>query len=60
MLLKVERAENQPSNVAVDKSLLITTRGRTSFLFAQLHDRDFIVQKLSELLARSRPVPATA
>ncbi|XP_017882346.1 TBC1 domain family member 9 [Ceratina calcarata] len=43
-----EPAENQ-----VDKSILVTT-ARSSFLFAQIHDRDFVVQKISELLAKSK------
>lgn len=50
----VEKAENQASNSAVDKSVLITTCNRTSFLFAQIQDRDFVVQKISELLAGTR------
>lgn len=53
----VERAENQASNPAVDKSVLITTSSKCSFLFAQIQDRDFVVQKISELLARTRLQP---
>ena len=53
----VEKAENQASNSAVDKSVLITTSGKCSFLFAQLQDRDFVVQKVSELLSKTRIVP---
>ncbi|XP_046428118.1 TBC1 domain family member 9 isoform X1 [Neodiprion fabricii] len=49
----VECAENQASNTAVDKSVLVTT-SRSSFLFAQIHDRDFVVQKISELLAKTK------
>ncbi|KMQ95815.1 tbc1 domain family member 9 [Lasius niger] len=48
----VEPAENQ-SSTGADKSILVTTT-RSSFLFAQIHDRDFVVQKISELLAKSR------
>ncbi|KAH0953971.1 hypothetical protein HN011_005478 [Eciton burchellii] len=48
----VESAENQ-SNSGADKSILVTTM-RSSFLFAQIHDRDFVVQKISELLAKSK------
>ncbi|XP_069703909.1 TBC1 domain family member 9 isoform X3 [Periplaneta americana] len=55
----VEKAENQASNTAVDKSVLITTCGRASFLFAQIPDRDFVVQKISELLSRTRVAPVT-
>ncbi|PSN53042.1 hypothetical protein C0J52_03961 [Blattella germanica] len=55
----VEKAENQASNSAVDKSVLITTSGRASFLFAQLQDRDFVVQKVSELLAKTRIAPTS-
>ncbi|KAL2731408.1 TBC1 domain family member 9-like isoform X2 [Vespula squamosa] len=47
----VESAENQSSSV--DKSILVTT-ARASFLFAQIQDRDFVVQKISELLAKSK------
>lgn len=46
----VEPAENQ-SSTGADKSILVTT-ARSSFLFAQIHDRDFVVQKISELLAK--------
>uniref|UniRef100_A0A1B6C1U8 Rab-GAP TBC domain-containing protein n=1 Tax=Clastoptera arizonana TaxID=38151 RepID=A0A1B6C1U8_9HEMI len=51
---QIERTENQASNPSVDQSILVTTRNsqRTSFLFSQLQDRDFVVQKLSELLAK--------
>ncbi|XP_014472834.1 PREDICTED: TBC1 domain family member 9 isoform X4 [Dinoponera quadriceps] len=48
----VEPAENQ-SSTGADKSILVTT-ARSSFLFAQIHDRDFVVQKISELLAKSK------
>lgn len=48
----VEPAENQ-SSTGADKSILVTT-SRSSFLFAQIHDRDFVVQKISELLAKSK------
>lgn len=50
---QVESAENQASNTTVDKSILVTT-ARSSFLFAQIHDRDFVVQKISELLAKTK------
>ncbi|KAJ8679994.1 hypothetical protein QAD02_015781 [Eretmocerus hayati] len=49
----IEPAENQASSTAIDKSILVTT-ARTSFLFAQIHDRDFVVQKISELLSKTR------
>nr|CAD7263370.1 unnamed protein product [Timema shepardi] len=50
----VEKAENQASNPAVDKSVLLTTFRKTSFLFAQIQDREFVVDKISELLSRTR------
>lgn len=49
----IEPAENQSSSSGIDKSILVTT-ARSSFLFAQIHDRDFVVQKISELLAKSK------
>ena len=47
----IEPAENQASNTAVDKSILVTTP-RASFLFAQIHDKDFVIQKISELRSK--------
>ncbi|XP_015435801.1 PREDICTED: TBC1 domain family member 9 [Dufourea novaeangliae] len=49
----IEPAENQSPSTGIDKSILVTT-ARSSFLFAQIHDRDFVVQKISELLAKSK------
>ncbi|XP_063983611.1 TBC1 domain family member 9B isoform X2 [Diachasmimorpha longicaudata] len=63
----VEAADQSPmSSHTTDKSILVTTP-RSSFLFAQIQDRDFVVQKISELLAKTRlnlptacaPPPAT-
>lgn len=53
-VMLVEKAENQASNPSIEKCLLITTSRRVSFLFAQILDRDFVMQKISELLARIR------
>ncbi|XP_054270034.1 TBC1 domain family member 9 isoform X2 [Macrosteles quadrilineatus] len=55
-VVQIERAENQASNPSVDHSILITTRTaqRSTFLFSQIQDRDFVVQKLSDLLAKIR------
>ncbi|CAK9821928.1 TBC1 domain family member 9 [Anthophora retusa] len=50
---RIEHAENQSSATGIDKSILVTT-ARSSFLFAQIHDRDFVIQKISELLAKSK------
>lgn len=50
--MQVEKAENQPSNPNVSQSILITSRSHTTFLLSQIQDRDFLVQKISELLAR--------
>ncbi|XP_074093659.1 TBC1 domain family member 8/9 isoform X2 [Cotesia typhae] len=52
----VEPADQSPnSSTSTDKSILVTTP-RSSFLFAQIHDRDFVVQKISELLAKTKSV----
>ncbi|XP_058791505.1 TBC1 domain family member 9 isoform X2 [Phymastichus coffea] len=48
----IETPDNQASNSSVDKAILVTT-ARASFLFAQIHDRDFVVKKISELLAKT-------
>lgn len=48
----VEKAENQ----SADKAIYITTTSPTaksSFLFANVHDRDFVVDKISVLMSKS-------
>lgn len=49
----VEKVDNHASNAAVNNSVLITTRSasRPTFLFSQIHDRDFFIEKISELLS---------
>ncbi|XP_015111408.1 TBC1 domain family member 9 [Diachasma alloeum] len=50
----VEAADQSPmSSNTTDKSIIVTTP-RSFFLFAQIQDRDFVVQKISELLAKTR------
>ncbi|KAK0082083.1 hypothetical protein PV325_011101 [Microctonus aethiopoides] len=52
----VEPADQSPSSsTSTDKSILVTTP-RASFLFAQIQDRDFVVQKISELLTKTKLV----
>ncbi|XP_026276184.1 TBC1 domain family member 9 [Frankliniella occidentalis] len=46
----VEKPDGSSSNMA--KAVLFTLKGDVTFLFAQLHDRNFVVQKISELLAK--------
>ncbi|XP_014214911.1 TBC1 domain family member 9 isoform X2 [Copidosoma floridanum] len=48
----IEQAESKASHT-LDKSILVTT-ARATFLFAQIHDRHFVVQKISELLSKTR------
>lgn len=52
----VEKIENNVSNPSLSKAIIITTMNeinRTNFLFAQILDRDFLVDKISELLSRT-------
>ncbi|XP_034948646.1 TBC1 domain family member 9 [Chelonus insularis] len=50
----VEPADQSPNcSTSMDKSILVTTP-RASFLFAQIQDRDFVVQKISELLTKTK------
>ncbi|KAK9700703.1 Rab-GTPase-TBC domain [Popillia japonica] len=52
----VEKMETNASNPSLDKAIIVTTKNvmdKTAFLFAQILDRDFLVQKLSELLSRT-------
>lgn len=42
--------------MSLDKAIIITTMNdfdKTNFLFAQIDDRDFLVDKISELLSRT-------
>lgn len=51
-----KKIENNASNVSLDKAIIITTMNeidKTNFLFAQILDRDFLVDKISELLSRT-------
>ncbi|XP_022917577.1 TBC1 domain family member 9B [Onthophagus taurus] len=52
----VEQMESNASNPSLDKAIIITTKNelnKTHFLFAQISDREFLVAKISELLART-------
>lgn len=55
---RTETADNQSSNTSVDKSILITTNSN-SFLFSQILDRDFVMQKIRELLGKTCQPVAT-
>lgn len=51
-----KKIENNASNMSLDKAIIITTNNnidKTNFLFAQILDRDFLVDKISELLSRT-------
>lgn len=48
---KQSKSSNTKSEL--DNAILITTY-ITSFIFAQIHDRDFVVEKISELLSRTQ------
>ncbi|CAK1583228.1 unnamed protein product [Parnassius mnemosyne] len=50
---QVERADSGGAGSSGDSgSILITTAHHTSFLFGNISDRDFLVHKISELLAK--------
>ncbi|XP_061383565.1 TBC1 domain family member 9 isoform X3 [Danaus plexippus] len=49
---QVERAVSSTSSSQDVGSILITTAHHTSFLFGNISDRDFLVHKISELLAK--------
>ncbi|RZF42626.1 hypothetical protein LSTR_LSTR001421 [Laodelphax striatellus] len=50
----VEKADSDPSNPVLENSILVITRMKVNFVFSRIVDRDFLVQKISELLARIR------
>ncbi|XP_063922284.1 TBC1 domain family member 9 [Zophobas morio] len=52
-----EKIENNASSQSLDKAIIVTTRNeinKTNFIFAQILDRDFLVEKLCELLAKTQ------
>lgn len=54
----VEMMENNASNLLLDKAIILTTNvnelTKSSFLFAQILDRDFLVEKITELLSKTQ------
>ncbi|KAL3269707.1 hypothetical protein HHI36_008767 [Cryptolaemus montrouzieri] len=51
-----EKIDNNQTNHALNKAIIITTRNeinKTNFIFAQILDRDFLVEKISELLSKT-------
>ncbi|XP_017769270.1 PREDICTED: TBC1 domain family member 9 isoform X2 [Nicrophorus vespilloides] len=52
----VEKIENNATNSSLEKAIIITCANKinkSNFLFAQISDRDFLVDKISELLSRT-------
>lgn len=43
---------SQSGSSSMSKAVLFTLKGDVTFLFAQLQDRDFVVMKIAELLAK--------
>jgi len=47
----VEKIDNSAGRI-LPKAILLSTRGKTNFLFAELEDRDFILERISDFLVR--------
>jgi len=47
----VEKIENSAGHI-LPNAILLTTRGKMNFLFAELEDRDFILERISDFLVR--------
>lgn len=47
----VEKIENSSGHI-LPNAILLTTRGKMNFLFAELEDRDFILERISDFLVR--------
>ncbi|XP_060086343.1 TBC1 domain family member 9-like [Ylistrum balloti] len=50
----VEKVDNSASADSNQKGLVITTKGKLNFMFSQLGDRDLILEKISDFLARQQ------
>lgn len=48
----VEKVDSNSSMNVLQDALILTTNSKVNFLFAQLPDRDFLLEKISELLAK--------
>ena len=49
----VEKTEANPNGYTVDQAISIRLKSvRSPFIFAQLPDRDFVVEKISDLLSK--------
>ncbi|XP_022235832.1 TBC1 domain family member 9-like, partial [Limulus polyphemus] len=48
----VEKVDSNSSTNVLQDALILTTNSKVNFLFAQLPDRDFLLEKISELLAK--------
>ncbi|KAJ8968056.1 hypothetical protein NQ314_002495 [Rhamnusium bicolor] len=56
-VILTEKIENNASNQTLDKAIIVTTGNilnKTNFIFAQILDRDFLVEKISELLSKTQ------
>ncbi|XP_033751283.1 TBC1 domain family member 9-like [Pecten maximus] len=50
----VEKVDNSASSDGNQKGLVITTKGKLNLMFSQLGDRDFILEKISDFLAKQQ------
>ncbi|OWF50762.1 TBC1 domain family member 9-like [Mizuhopecten yessoensis] len=50
----VEKVDNSASADINQKGLIITTKGKLNLMFTQLGDRDFILEKISDFLAKQQ------
>ena len=49
----VEKTEANPNGYTVDQAILISLKSvKSPYIFAQLPDRDFVVEKISDLLSK--------
>ena len=50
----MEKTESNPNGNTVDKAIVVVMKGskREPFLFADIPDRDFVVEKISDMLAK--------
>ncbi|XP_076068621.1 TBC1 domain family member 8/9 isoform X2 [Oratosquilla oratoria] len=51
----VERMDNIAGNTTVKQAFFVTTKQSNSFLFNEVGDRDFVINKLSEMLGKTIP-----
>lgn len=54
----VEKVDNSVSGNLINKAILVTIKNKTNFTFSQFHDRNLILEKVSDFLSKQQVLPS--